>query len=312
MNKFVLIVLIATIFIDLLYILNSSQIFQIFDNTTVYAKIQIGKSSIYRDFKSIPVFGLFSFIVSLIMLLKRNKMFPTWILVANLVIFPFVVLFTFTRSYLIAVLFHIAIVFFAINITSKQKLPQQIMLNITILASLVFLWWSSENIFTTEFSYFRGRIEEVAIKKMEVENLSIRFDYMTVARQLMEKKGKTMTGDGFIRDSYPAMENVGAFAADSTITILFLHTGMIGVGMVYLIWISFTFFAFRNFFKNKDWLVLYIATYGMSTIIVSFLMGTDIRGGIISLMNFALLYVVIHNLWRTPVQATRTTFSMYG
>ena len=95
-NSFLQTIMIATLVVDVLYIVNSSQLFEIFDNTAVYETIREGRYSFYRDFKSIPIFGLLSFVVSLIMVTRRLKLFPMWLTLSHLIIFPFVILFTFT------------------------------------------------------------------------------------------------------------------------------------------------------------------------------------------------------------------------
>jgi hypothetical protein len=203
------------------------------------------------------------------------------------------------------VILNLAIVVILNNLVKHSTLMKHLTRSALIIAALLLIWFAANTVFSSAFSYFQGRVAEAVIKKTETDNVSIRFDYVATAQKILRDKNLSMTGVGFIRDSYPQMERVGAFAADSTITLLFLHTGWIGVTLIYLIWIFFTYKAFILYRKTNDWLVQYIASYGLSTILVSTLMGTDIRGGILSMMLFALLNIIRFNMWNKPKELTQ-------
>lgn len=295
--EFIKYLLLVTVVSDVLYIINSSKIFQIFESTEMYMSIEEGGSSFFRDFKSLPLFGMAAFMFSIIHLLRKLKFIPKWILIANLILFPFVILFTFTRSYLIMGCIQVLIIFI-LNLSRITQFFSSFRRIAIILISILTVYYVGKTVFSAPFNYFSERIKDALYEKKDEANVSIRVEYFNTAINLLEKENKLLFGQGFVRDSYPKLFEIGAFGADSTVPLLIIHTGWIGVLFVYLIWTTGFYFALKTYFKTKDWIVQFISANAISTIISSFIMGTDLKGGVMALFYFSLLTVVKYNLWQ--------------
>jgi hypothetical protein len=77
-----------------------------------------------------------------------------------------------------------------------------------------------------------------------------------------------------------------------------VHTGWIGVLMLFGTVFIFFVDSFLTFIKTKDWLTGYLSAYFLALLISSQIMGEALTGNAWTLMNFALYSVIKIGRWK--------------
>jgi hypothetical protein len=96
------------------------------------------------------------------------------------------------------------------------------------------------------------------------------------------------------------MGEIGAWIADSTIPYFLMHTGWIGVLLIFGIVLIFFIDSFFFFLRTKDWLVGYLSAYFLALFLSSLIMGGEaLTGSTWTLINCALYSVLKFNSWKS-------------
>jgi hypothetical protein len=285
----------------LLYILNSSGMLPIFSSSLLYQEVEFGTSTFYRDFQTIPVWLVPIAVISFQSLLTKEIPIPKYVIYICSLILPVAVLFTFTRSLLMTVLMQIFIIVFMYYSFSKKLSVSKLIRNtvffvMVLLLAFVFI----QKVFENQYLYFAERLSNAAEQGTDEQNVAVRLAYLDEA-SLIVKEENLLTGAGFNRSFYERMNRVGAWIADSTIPYHLLHTGCLGVLLIYSILLYFIRKGIQFYILSKDWLVLYLCSFFIGIFISSLIMGGGMLiGSVWTLMNFALFTTIRHNLWKKP------------
>ena len=282
-----------------LYILNSAKIISLYDPALIYQEVGFGTDVFLRDFRTIPLWLIPIMVLSFLSLVTGLFRIPKAIIAVNIMVLPVALLFTFTRSLVFMVLMQTGFLFFLFFLKLDIKLIRNGMLVLAFLAvPLVII----QNIFPGQSNYFQERFLSVKQEGGEDQNVKVRFNYVAEARQVVSENS-TLLGAGMNRFYYPRMNATGAWVADSTIPYFLIHTGWIGVillfGMVFVFFIDSLIF----FMRTEDWLVGYLSGYFLTLFISALIMGGEmLTGSVWTLVNFALYSVIKFNSWRLADQ----------
>lgn len=277
-----------------IYILNSSKIITFYDPSLIYVEVDYGMQSFLRDFKTIPLWLIPVLVLSILSLLTPTFKVPKYLVILNIMILPVGVLFTFTRSILFVVIIQMAF----LMIMYGYKLSGRIIMNFILFVGFISVTLIVvQKVFPGQANYFSERLLSTKKEGKSEENVNIRLQYLQESSKIVNFTNPFL-GAGMNRKYYMQMNGIGAWIADSTIPVFLMHTGWIGVLMLFGIVFIFFVDSFITFTKTKDWLTCYLSAYFLTLLITSQIMGETLTGNVWTLMNFALYSVIKFNRWK--------------
>lgn len=279
---------------SVLYVLNSSKTIQIFDESMLYLEIdsEVGIDSFLRDFSTIPIFGNMLFIYSFVSIILKERVFNKKAIFATLATFPFVLLFTFTRSILLSTGLQIIIVLCILIRLRPSKILRPYMI-VLFIGAMILLGIIKSN-FSNEFGYFSERVEGAVSEGKEEVNVNIRIQYYEKAVDLLSINRTLLIGNGLNKRLEAEMGDVGAWSADSTIPFLLIFTGIIGVIIYYSNQLYFLFMCMRNSFYGINSLAITLFSIMGKNLISSLIMGGNAWGSPLFYLEFALIVYIDH------------------
>ena len=285
----------------ILYILNSSGKVHLFDASLIFQEVDFGTTSFLRDFRTIPIWLIPMMVLAILSLITDTIKIRQSVIVANLLILPFGLLFTFTRSLLFIVLMQSVYLFFLFSFNISFKLVRNIAMFVVILSISFF---AIKIIYPGPIGYFTERLTSAKTEGKGEQNVNVRLEYYNEATKIINNENPFI-GVGMDRKHYQQMDAVGAWIADSTIPYYLVHTGWIGVFLLFGIVLFFFIDSFFLFLKTKDWLTAYLSGFFLTVFISSLIMGGEVlTGSAWTLMNFALYSVVKYDRWKEPEPET--------
>ncbi len=293
-EKFIRLMFYVTPVSTIIYILNSSKIITFFDDSLIFAEVDFGTESFLRDFRTIPLWLIPIIVLSILSLITPTIKIPRKLVIANIILLPVGLLFTFTRSYLIVVVIEVALLLLLYGYKFSGKLIMNLILLVGFMSVTLIV---IQKVFPSQTNYFSERLLSAKTEGKSEYNVNIRMEYLNEATKIVNATNPWL-GEGMDRKYYQQMDAIGAWAADSTIPLFLLHTGWIGVLMIFGIVFIFFVDSLVNFFKTKDWLTGYLSAYFLATLISSLIMGETLLGNVWTLMNFSLYTVVKFNKWK--------------
>ncbi len=293
-EKFIILMCYVTPVSTIVYILNSSRIITVFDESLIFQEVDYGTESFLRDFRTIPLWLIPIIILSILSLITPTFKIPRKVVIANILLLPIGLLFTFTRSYLIIVVIQLAFLLFLYSYKFSGKLIMNLILLVGFISLTLLV---VQKVFPSQTNYFSERLLSAKTEGKSEYNVNIRMEYLAEASKIVNATNPWL-GAGMDRKYYQRMDAIGAWGADSTIPLFLLHTGWIGVllifGIVFLFWVDSTIV----FFKTKDWLIGYLSAFFLALFISSMIMGETLVGNAWTLMNFSLYTVIRFNRWK--------------
>ncbi|MEO5998466.1 MAG: hypothetical protein ABIN89_17040 [Chitinophagaceae bacterium] len=285
-----------------IYILNSSRIFNFYDASLIYLEVDYGTESFLRDFKTIPLWLIPILVLSIQSLLTTTIKIPRNLIIANILVLPMGILFTFTRSFLFIVMIQVAF----LMVMYGSKLSGKIFRNLILFAGFISLSLVVvQKVFPSQANYFSERLLSAKKEGKSEQNVDIRIEYVKEASKIVNKTNPFL-GAGMNRKYYMKMNAIGAWIADSTTPVFLMHTGWIGVLMIFGIVFIFFVDSFLTFIKTKDWLTGYLSAYFLALLISSQIMGEALSGNAWTLMNFALYSVIKFSRWKPSQEMVAT------
>lgn len=284
---------IATGILSVLYVINSAKIFPIFYQGNLYESIDIGQSSFFRDFGTIPYFSHLLFILAFSLTVFKSKDFNQKAVSFALATYPFVLLYTFTRSLLLAVLVECTVVILILFIKSPGRIFKTSTITIAIACLLIF--WIVQTKFKNELSYFTQRLESAKYEGANEENVNIRIDYHLKAYEIVNRTHSFLLGSGINKKYDPEMGRLGAWSVDSTIPFLLIYTGLIGVIFYYFISFHFLFRTISPLIKQFNPFSITLFAVILFSLFSSLLMGGNSWGDPFIFFPFVLV-ITIENL----------------
>jgi len=272
---------------SLFYVLNSSGIYPVFDQSFIYQEIESGSGSFLRDFNTIPNFSGFLFIFGLTSLLLKEKRIDKKAIYFTLATYPVVLLFTFTRSLLVTAIIQIILILFVL-IRYKPSALFKSYVFIMITCGL-FLMIFIKSSFVNEFNYFDERISGAVEEGTKEGNVDVRIKYLEKAWELLENNNSLLLGDGLNKRLDNSMGNIGAWAADSTIPFLLVYTGLIGALLYFGNMLYFLLLTMKEDFYLLNPLAITLFASFSASIISFFLMGGNSWGSPLVFFDFALI-----------------------
>ncbi len=300
-EKFLKLTFYVTPVSTLLYILNSSKVLPLFDESLIYQELDFGAGTFLRDFRTIPIWLVPVLVLSFLSILTKTIQVNRNIVMLNIFILPIGILFTFTRSILISVLVQVAFLLLLYGFKLNGKMIKNLVMFAFFLgASYVGI----QTIFPSQLNYFGDRMTSVKTEGKEEGNVNIRFQYLDEAMKIGNETNDWI-GAGMDRKYYPRMDSIGAWNADSTIPYYLIHTGWIGVLLIFGIILVFFVDSLFLYFRTKDWLVAFLCGYFFVLFVSSLLMGGDaLVGNLWSMVYFALYSVIRCKKWK--LEAVKT------
>lgn len=277
---------------SILYVLNSSKILPIFDDSMFYIEIESasGKSNFIRDFSTIPMFSNLLFIYGIVSIILKEKVFNNKALYLTLITYPFVLLYTFTRSILFSGILQLIVV---LLVLLKER-PDKVLrgyLAVILIGTMVLLG-VVKSTFSNEWGYFSERLEGVAHEGKEEENVELRLEYHEKAWSLLERNNSLWIGNGLNKGLEDEMGDVGAWSADSTIPFLLIYTGILGVILYYLNQFYFLYLSKKNLFFGINSLAITLFSMILVSIFSSLIMGGMDWGSPIFYYHFVLIVFI--------------------
>lgn len=286
----------------LIYILNSSKIITVFDPSLVYLEVDYGAETFIRDFRTIPIWLIPVLVMSVQSVISKNLPVPSPLAIANIVILPIALLFTFTRSLLFIVLMQFAFLLLLYSFQLGGRVIRNFVVFFLFACVSVMVIHKA---FPSQAGYFEERLLAVKNEGGAEQNVTIRIDYVNETRTIVNQTNP-LIGAGMNRNYYSRMDSIGAWIADSTIPYFLMHTGWIGVLLLFGIVLIFFIDSFFLFLKTKDWLVGYLSSFFLALLVSSLIMGGDtLMGSVWSLVNFALYTIIKLEAWRKPAPSIR-------
>ncbi len=297
-ERFIRLMFYVTPVSTIIYILNSSKIVPLFDESLIFSEVDFGTESFLRDFRTIPLWLIPIIVLSILSLITPTIKIPRKLVIANIILLPVGLLFTFTRSYLIVVVIEVGVLLLLYGYKFSGKLVMNLILLVGFMSlTLVVI----QKVFPSQTNYFSERLLSAKTEGKSEYNVNIRMEYLSEATKIVNATNPWL-GEGMDRKYYQQMDSIGAWAADSTIPLFLLHTGWIGVLMIFGIVFIFFVDSLFNFFKTRDWLTGYLCAFFLATLISSTIMGETLLGNAWTLMNFSLYTVVKYNKWKPSVE----------
>lgn len=277
----------STGILSILYVLNSSKILPLYNTDGLYVEIQQGNTSFFRDFNTIPYFGNFLFILGFSSILMKSKIFQERAVYAVLITYPFVLLFSFTRSLLLITITQLCIIIVIIVLKRPKKLFSSSLIYLVFggFASFFFIQATFQN----QVSYFSQRLNNAQNERLQDENVAVRIAYHVTAAKILARNGTLLLGDGLNKANDDRMNAVGAWAADSTIPFWLIYTGIIGVLLFYYLSFYFMVHAYKQFSRRLNCVSLSLFTLMAFSALASLIMGGFRWGDPFIFFNFALI-----------------------
>lgn len=122
-----------------LYILNSSGRFSIFNSEFIYQEIDGLSGVFFRDFATIPIQLVPVLIISLLSLMVPTIKIPRWLIMANMVLLPVAVLFTFTRSVFLGIIIQIIVLMCLFLYSGSKRVSKNLLALVFMIALFLFL-----------------------------------------------------------------------------------------------------------------------------------------------------------------------------
>ena len=292
--SFINMLLISTGILSIFYVINSAKILPLFYQETLYQEIDTWNGSFVRDFSTIPYFSHFLFILAFALTLFKSKIINLKAVRFVLLTYPFVLLYTFTRSLLIGTIFECILIGIIIIVIKRPrqlfKVSKIKIIIGTIIAFTIFL-----TIFNNEVNYFSQRVDSAQYSGANEGSVVIRIAYHLQAYEILNRNNTLLLGGGLNKKYKSEMDIVGAWTADSTIPFLLLYTGLLGVAFYYLNSFHFLVRSIRTMKKRFNPFSLALFSSILFSIIASFLMGGYIWGDPFIYFTFALV-VAVENL----------------
>jgi hypothetical protein len=234
----------ATGILSIFYVINSAKIFPIFYQETLYQDVEFGQDSFFRDFSTIPYFSHLLFILAFATTLLKSTLFNRKAVLFVLCTYPFVLLYTFTRSLLMATIAECL----AIVILNALNNPNRIFKKSIIIISLagLLIWGIVQAKFTNELGYYNSRIEDAKTEGANDNNVLVRIAYHQKAYEIVTRDNSLLLGAGLNKKNENEMSQIGAWAADSTLPFLLIFTGVIGIVLYYYLGVYFVLKAWRQ------------------------------------------------------------------
>jgi hypothetical protein len=229
----------ATAVLSVFYVLNSSKVVPVFYQESLYSEIETGNSSFFRDFATMPYFSNLLFILAFTDNLLKTKIFNSKASRFLLVVYPFVLLYTFTRSLLLATILSCLVVVAIVAVKKSIFFFNKKIIAVLILGSVIFFVLQSK--FGDELAYFTERINSAKTEGANEENVLIRAAYLSKSYDIVSGQSVLFTGVGLNRQHDDKMNYIGAWQADSTLPFLLIYTGVVGVLFYLFLGIYFMF-----------------------------------------------------------------------
>lgn len=296
-EKFIALMFYVTPVSTIIYILNSSRIITIFDESLIYLEVDYGGQSFLRDFRTIPLWLIPIMVLSVLSMITPTVKVPKKLVMFNILVLPVGLLFTFTRSYLLVAVMEILFLLFLFGYKFSGKLIRNLILIVGFMGITLLV---VQKIFPGQTNYFAERLLSAKTEGKSEHNVNIRKEYLVESMKITNDTSPWL-GAGMDRKNYQRMDGIGAWSADSTIPLFLLHTGWIGVLMIFGVVFIFFFDSLFLFIKTKDWLVGYLSAFFLALFISSMIMGETLVGNVWTLMNMALYSVIRFNKWK-PAQ----------
>jgi hypothetical protein len=284
---------IATGILSVFYVINSAKIYPIFYQESLYETIDVGQISFYRDFDTIPYFSHLLFILAFSLTVFKSKYCNRVAVSFVLVTYPFVLLYTFTRSLLVTTLIECAIVILTLVIKSPGRIFRTSTIVIAIACLSIF--WIVQTKFKNELSYFTQRLESAKNEGANEANVNIRLAYHLKAYEIVNENHCLLFGGGINKKYEPEMARIGAWTADSTIPFFLIYTGFIGVVFYYFIGFYFLFRTISYIRNQFNPFSLALLALMLSSLFSSLLMGGYSWGDPFIFFPFVLV-ITIENL----------------
>ncbi|NEU09998.1 hypothetical protein GZH53_16860 [Flavihumibacter sp. R14] len=284
----------------ILYVLNSSNILPIFPKEIIYSEVDHESSHFLRDFATIPFFLTTIIVLCIQSLLMPILKVSKYIIFINLICLSGALLFTFTRSIIITVAIQIAvIVILKCCVDGWKGIFYALKFTLVFCACFGPIYLIANKMFPGPMTYFNSRFSSASVEGKNDQNVDIRLRYLDKAIDITNHTNP-LIGAGMNRKYYRGMNDVGAWKADSTIPFFLYHTGWLGLMLLYSILLYFSISSVIHFFRTRDWLVAYLASFFISTTISSLIMGGPLYGSMWSFINFALYITIRAKFWKRP------------
>jgi len=272
---------------SVLYILNSSGILPVFDQSFFYSEIESGSGTFLRDFNTIPNFSNFLFILGITSLLLTEERINRKAIYFTLATYPVVLLFTFTRSMLISSVIQLILVLLLILRYRPSVIFKSYVFVLITCGLFLFIFIKSS--FVNEFNYFDERFSGVVEEGVKEGNVDIRIQYHEKAWALLANNNSLILGDGLNKRLHNNMGDIGAWSADSTIPFLLLYTGLLGTLLFFGNMIFFLLLSMRTNFYSLNPLAITLFASFSTSIISFFLMGGNAWGSPLIFFDFVLI-----------------------
>jgi hypothetical protein len=152
--------------------------------------------------------------------------------------------------------------------------------------------------FPAQSAYFQERLLSVKQEGKNEQNVDIMLIYVMEAGRIADENNP-FTGAGMNRRYYTRMNAIGAWIADSTIPYFLVHTGWVGVVLIFGIVLIFFADSFFLFLKTGDWLTGYLCAFFLVVFISSLIIGGEaLTGSVWVMINFALYAVIKFERWK--------------
>jgi hypothetical protein len=284
---------VVTGILSVFYVINSANIFPIFYQENLYREIDMGQVSFYRDFNTIPYFSHLLFILAFSLTVFKSKDFSQKAVLFSLATYPFVLLYTFTRSLLAVTLIECVLIVLILVIKSPGRIFKTSTLIIAMACLSIF--WIVQTKFKNELSYYYERVESVKYEGVNEENVNVRIAYHLKAYEIVNTNHCLLFGGGINKKYEPEMARIGAWTADSTIPFFIIYTGLIGVVFYYYIGFYFLFRTISYIRNQFNPFSLALLALMLSSLFSSLLMGGYSWGDPFIFLPFVLV-IIIENL----------------
>lgn len=233
-TKFFSFLQLLTCILSVCYVINSSGTFKIFDETLLYQDdLSYGNAELIRDFRTIPLFSSFFFLLSLSCLLSKSHFLNKRLVYFSLLSYPFVLLFTYTRSMLFTTIAEAGVIMLFLGMKNGVKsIGKYVWILILGVAAILVM----QTYFGDSLGYFTERLSGLQGPggATEDQNVDVRMLDHLGAFNIVNQNNGFLFGVGMNRQFFNQMDMIGAWAADTSVPYLLLTTGWIGVLFYYI------------------------------------------------------------------------------
>ena len=262
---------VATGILSICYVINSANIFPFFYQENLYQEIEWDQGSFFRDFSTIPYFSHLLFILAITHILFQSKDFNQKAILFCLLPYPFVSLYTFTRSLLDVIIIECVLIILIFAIKSPRRIFKTTLIYI-VLAFFIIIG-IVQTTFKEELNYYTSRVESVKDEGAKEDNVLIRIAYHVKAFDIVKTGNSLLIGDGINKKHEQEMDTIGAWTVDSTIPFFLIFTGVLGVIFYFYIGIHFIYRTIVQLRRNFNPFSLTLFVIILSWLISSLIMG---------------------------------------